>query len=429
MLQRILELSALRSSMAKNASWLLAGQGVNLFLRTVCFILLARLLGVTQYGLFAGAFALVNMAAPYSDLGFGMLFMSDVSGDRSTAKSCLGNALLATVVASTAICMIAVFSGPFLTGVKSRTLFVVLTISNCLFMQITLVASRVFQIYEKMRLTATLQTIVNVVRLAAVIAMLVSLHRATALDWALASMFASGCAAGVAFVWVWEEVGGISFHPLRIVRRIWEGMQFSLSGSAVTIYNDVDKTMLSHYGWVKEDGFYSLAYRIIDLISAPIQALAAASLPRYFHLSRTSLRAMGRLVRKTVRTGFFFATAAIVVLLVFSPVIPKLVGRDFSSVIVVLRWLCLIPIFRSIHMLTGSALTGAGRQGIRTSMQVIVALLNIGLNFWWIPRRGWVGAAESSLICDGLLAVSTASVVFLIMRNSPPPQSHFPLAI
>ena len=49
---------------------------------------------------------------------------------------------------------------------------------------------------------------------------------------------------------------------------------------------------------------------------------------------------------------------------VLAPLIPLLVGRGFAESVSALRWLCLIPVFRSIHGATGSVLTGAGLAAI-----------------------------------------------------------------
>ena len=52
-----------------NASWIFLGQGANFLLQAGYFVLLARVLGVREYGVFAGAFAIVNLVTPYSALG------------------------------------------------------------------------------------------------------------------------------------------------------------------------------------------------------------------------------------------------------------------------------------------------------------------------------------------------------------------------
>jgi O-antigen/teichoic acid export membrane protein len=60
---------------------------------------------------------------------------------------------------------------------------------------------------------------------------------------------------------------------------------------------------------------------------------------------------------------------------------------------------------RSIHLGTGSALTGAGYQRYRTWAQLFAALLNFGLNLKLIPEYSWLGAAWASLLTDGALSI------------------------
>ena len=62
-----------------------------------------------------------------------------------------------------------------------------------------------------------------------------------------------------------------------------------------------------------------------------------------------------------------------------APLIPLLVGRGFAESVSALRWLCLIPVFRSIHGATGSVLTGAGLQRYRSVTQIMAAVGNFGI--------------------------------------------------
>jgi O-antigen/teichoic acid export membrane protein len=90
---------------------------------------------------------------------------------------------------------------------------------------------------------------------------------------------------------------------------------------------------------------------------------------------------------------------------VFAPMIPLLAGRGFTEGVSALRWLCLIPVFRSVHAITGSVLTSIGLQRYRTLTQITVVALNFGLNLWLIPLHGWRGAAWASLATDGTLGI------------------------
>ena len=394
-----------RRQSSQNASWIFLGQGSNVLLQAAYFVLLARLLGVKEYGVFAGVFATVNFMTPYSALGGGMLFMRYVTADRSKAAIYWGNSLVATAAATILIAVGLFFAGPAITKTNDHWIFVVLVVANCFLSQIANLGSLVFQTVEKMRWTAMLSLVSSLARLLILIVMQLTLHHATALEWSIGVLIASGCAAGLSMAWVRAEIGPAAFERGLMLRRVREGLGFSFAGTTQATYNDVDKVMLSHYGLNRENGFYTLAYRVIDAATTPIVALNDAVLPRFFRLGEEGIPKVIRLVLKSAGASLVVGTVIAVGIRLFAPLIPSMVGHDFSGVLIALRWLCWIPLLRGIHRATGSALTGSGRQSLRTACQLIVAVGNLLLNMWWIPEYGWIGAAWSSVASDGLLAV------------------------
>jgi O-antigen/teichoic acid export membrane protein len=402
---------------SRNAGWLFLGQGTNLLLQAGYFILLARLLGVREYGIFAGVFAVVNLITPYSALGAGMLFMRYVTADRGNAATYWGNSLVVTLATSIAIAGVLFFAGPVLTKVHSHWIFVILVLANCLFSQVANLGSLVFQTFEKMRWVATMSVLSNLGRFLILIAMRLTLHHATALQWSFGVLVASGSAAALSAVWVRTEIGPAAFERGLILRRVREGFGFSFAGTTQATYNDVDKVMLSHYGLNRENGFYTLAYRVIDVATTPIVALDAAVLPRFFRMGEAGMAKIIRLAVRSAGASVLLGAGIAVSVLLAAPVIPHLVGRDFSGALVALRWLCWIPLLRGIHRATGSALTGSGRQNVRTVAQLIVAAANLLLNLWWIPVYGWIGAAWSSVASDGLLALLNALILLWVWKR------------
>ncbi len=403
---------------SRNASWVFLGQATNCVLQAAYFVLLARLLGVKQYGIFAGAFAVVNLLTPYSALGAGMLFMRYVIADRTQAATYWGNSLMITTGASIVIAAVLFFAGPALTKTEGRLIFVLLVLANCLFSQVANLGSLVFQTFEKMRWTAMLSSVISLARLLVLLVMRATLHQATALQWSMGVLVASACAAALSMALVRAEVGPATFAAPLVLRRIREGLGFSFAGTTQAAYNDIDKVMLSHYGLNRENGFYTLAYRVIDVATTPIAALDAAVLPRLFRQGDGGTRRIIRLALRSAGVSMVLGAAAALAISLLAPVIPRLVGRDFSGVLSALRWLCWIPMLRGVHRATGSALTGSGRQNLRTVAQVTVAVVNLLLNLWWIPIYGWIGAAWSSLASDGFLAVLNTSLLFWDSRRT-----------
>jgi O-antigen/teichoic acid export membrane protein len=408
--------------LTRNTSWLFSGQAFNFFFQAAFFILLARLLGATQYGIFAGVFALVNTVTPYCGLGSGLLFMRYVHADAANAPVYWGNGLLATAVMALIIAVAFIFIGPLTTGIHDVALTVYLVIAYCLLGRIVTLASFVFQTYEKMKLTAMLTTLANISRLLVLICMRTALHHATAAQWAVGVVTASAITAAIAIYLVHKSVGSPTFNVGLIFRRTWEGLGFSLAASTQAVYNDIDKAILSREGLIREDGFYTLAYRIIDFAATPGDAISASVLPRYFQLqNRGGPRPVVRLALKSILVMAGIGIVVAVILWFSAPIVPRLVGGDFGGVMHALRLLCVIPLLRGVHMVSGNALSATDNQKLRLVSQFSVAAINVGLNFWWIPLFGWVAAAWSSVVSDGLLAVISVSFLLWVGRRGVPP--------
>ena len=402
------------SSLARNAGWMLVGQGMNLLLQAGYFIMLARLLGVKDYGIFVGALAFVSLATPYSALGSGLLFVQYVSSNAENFAAYWGNILLAILGAGSLITALLYLIAPHLLNPASASLILLVALGECTCRQLVICISQVFQAFEQLRMTASITLLTSFLRLLAVGALAWFLHHATAWQWASCSLIVSVLAAIVASAIVTARFGRPRFVPRLLLARLGEGLNFSFAGSTQSAYNDIDKAMLSHCNMNVANGIYTLAYRIINIATIPVTALDAAALPRYFRQSQQGAHAVKnlsfRLAWRAASLGLLMSGC----MFLAAPVIPYIVGRGFSQSVSALRWLCLIPAFRGVHQLTGSAVTGMGYQRYRTMAQLSAAVFNFGINVWLIPRYGWLGAAWASLVTDGALAVTNWSLLQLL---------------
>ena len=84
----------LSGKLARNASWSFFGQMVSIVLQAGYFVVIARLLGSTNYGIYTGAFALVSIVSQYSSLGSGFVFLRRVSADPGSFSKYWGNILI-----------------------------------------------------------------------------------------------------------------------------------------------------------------------------------------------------------------------------------------------------------------------------------------------------------------------------------------------
>jgi O-antigen/teichoic acid export membrane protein len=407
-----------KSLVARNAGWMFVGQGTGVVLQGACFIMLARLLGAAEYGVFIGAFAFTGLVSQYSSLGSGTVLLRYVSEDRKTFPFYWGNILVSTAVMGAILVAALCCLAPYLLNADSAALVFLAGISNCLFATLTEQSGRVFQCFQKMRATATLNLLTNLMRVLAVSGMLWKLHHATAREWAVASTAVSACASGIAVGTVWMSFRGPRFALGVFTKRGLEGFGYSFASSTVSVYNDVDKTMLSHYGMNTANGIYSMAYRVVEMATIPIYSIREAALPRLFQHGRAGIADASvlsyRLLKRALPLSFLVAVATFLA----APLIPRLIGSGFTESVVALRWLCVIPVFRCVHIMIGSVLTGAGFQTYRTIAQVTAAVLNLGINLWAIPRFGWLGAAWASLVTDGALCILTWAILHMLLLRA-----------
>jgi O-antigen/teichoic acid export membrane protein len=330
-----------------------------------------------------------------------------VSPDHTKFREYWGNILMSCLTLGTGLVVLLRFTAPlFLRDIDVRVI-VLLAIGDCICGQLTTATSQVFQAFERMRYTAILNTAVSISRMGLAMAMLLALHHAKALQWAQASLAISAVTAicGVGIVTL--QLGLPIFRPRLFAQRLWEGFIFAVSGSTTSVYNDVDKAMLAHYGMNAANGIYTMAYRVIDVAAMPIRSIHAAAFPRFFRHGAEpgGLIATEHFAKRLLRRTSVLGLVVAVCLFLGAPVIPMLVGKGFTPSVWALRWLCLIPFFRSFHLSAGDALAGAGRQATRLAFQMVAALGNLGMNLYLIPRFSWRGAALASLITDGGLGV------------------------
>jgi O-antigen/teichoic acid export membrane protein len=380
-------------------------------MQAVYFVLLARMLGPLQYGIYAGSLALVTIVSQYSTFGSGFLVLRHVSPDHRKFAQYWGNVLLSTaVIGGILIIAIRAFGGA-IAGKQAAPLLIFLAVADCWCGQLATCCGQIFQTFEDLRYTALLLSLTNILRVSLVCCLYVFLHHITARNWAIAQMGVSVCAAVFAVGVVLRLYGLPRLQAGLFRAHMVEAASFAVSGSTTSVYNDIDKTMLSHYGMNAANGVYSMAYRIVDMAAIPVRAIHSAAFPRFFRKGVEGLVATRDVAKHLLKRTLVFGFTVAVGMFIFAPIVPLLVGRGYAESSVALRWLCLIPLFRCFHLSAGDALTGAGFQNYRLGAQFLVAATNLGLNIWLIPLYGWHGAAWTSLFADGLLAIANWTIV------------------
>jgi O-antigen/teichoic acid export membrane protein len=406
--------------LAKNTIWMSLGLAGRLIFQIVYFLIVARTLQPTAYGSFAGALALVTVFSPFVSWGSGNILIEHVSRQSDEFHDYWGMALSVSVLSALLLMLLCTGAGAVILS-SETAIHLVLPMSLGMFFGdgFATLASQAFQAFHKLSRTSAMNFFLGFFRLFTAILLLVLPIAKTAENWTALYMWSGLLTALIGLIWVWRELGWGPFN-LRFMKGKWkEGFYFAIGSSAQGVYNDIDKTLLLRMSTSAVAGVYTAAYRIMDASFIPVRGLLATTYPHFFKKGEKGVAETTRFALRLLPWAAGWGVIALLGIIVCSPLVPKILGIEYEQSANILLWISLIPLFRSFHYMAADSLTGAGYQGYRSAFQIGVAIVNFGLNLWLIPLYSWLGAAWSSLISDGMLAICLWSLsYFLVKRHS-----------
>lgn len=406
------------SVLARNTVWTAYGRAIRVGVQALYFILIARALGAGGYGAFVSVVALVGVATPFSGLGSGNLLIKHVARAPLSFRSHWGKALATTVITGTILLVVVTFVARLLLPTAiSLQLVLAVGAADLIFGRLLDISGQAYQGVHRLDRTAQTQLLLGPLRLLAAAGLVATTTNPSALEWGALYLLSSTLGGGAAVAFVSRELGKPKFDLRHLGSELREGTLFSVSLSAQTVYNDIDKMMLARLATLDAVGLYAAAYRVVDVAFVPVGSLVAASYARFFQHGVEGIRATARFARRLSSVGAVYGILAAVGLYFLAPLLPAILGAEYRQASDGVRWLAVLPLLKGIHYFGADALTGAGYQGVRTAIQLGIALLNVLLNLWLIPIYSWQGAAAASIVSDGLLAIGVWAAVWQLGRR------------
>ncbi len=415
-----------RLSVVRGAASIFVAQFLRIFVQLFYFVLLTRTLGVNEYGLFVGTMAFVKLFYPFSSWGWPQILVKNVSRDRRVLPVYWGNALLVSAVFGGFLTVLLTFlASSLFSGLGSTRIVFLIAIAELIFARFYDVSLKVFAALDQFKLNAVNQFLLSVGNFLAVasFAFLLDIH--SALVWSALYLCSRILTAAISFGLIVRSVSCWPKLQLNLIpASLKEGLYFSIGLSSSTVYNDADKTMLSQLSTLQATGIYGASYRAIDVAMTPIMSVLAAVSSRFFRKGEQGIAASLAFTKRLLPFVTAYGLGASLMLCFFAGFVANIFGDDYAESAEALRWLSFIVIFRVWQYFAADALTGAEYQGVRSLLQIAIALFNVGLNFWLIPRYSWRGAAWSSLISDALLALSLWLVIRWVYHKQLKAQAH-----
>lgn len=194
----------------------------------------------------------------------------------------------------------------------------------------------------------------------------------------------------------------ISFKELIIY-----GFPLILTMALTLIFQSADKIAIKYYSTFKELGIYTASFKIISILNIIQVIITSYWIPiAYKHYEKHGKDEFFFIrVNKIILVLMFFISG---VLLLFLPILIKLLGKEYRSAIQVLPYLTLMPIFYTISETTVLGINFSKKTYYHIFISIIVSIINILGNFILVPKLGGKGAAIST---------GCAYIVFFILRT------------
>ncbi|MER7442386.1 lipopolysaccharide biosynthesis protein [Micromonospora avicenniae] len=386
----------------------------------VLFVLLAREMSIDTYGLFVGVTALVAVVSPFASAGApSLIFQNHADAPGEWARH-LARGLLLSLIFGTAATALVGVAAVVIWGAEVSLLDVFgLAVADLVAWRLIEAVAASVQARGRIFLASVVPALLHLGRLAVAVALALAPEPITIREWALTSTVAS---AIICLLLVWYGLRGAGRIPLDLrgsLAQSRSGMLFAVGLSAQTVYNDIDKVMLSRLSTTENAAIYAAAYRVIDFAYTPIRSMAAVAYPRFFETGRDGPRAALRYARTLMPRYLLISVPTAVLLVAFAWAMPLVFGPEYDAATPALQGLSALVVLKTIHYLAADTLSGSRLQARRTVCQIIVGVVNAALNVWLIPRYGWQGAIVSSLVCDALLAVLLWGCVIAALRRDP----------
>lgn len=211
------------------------------------------------------------------------------------------------------------------------------------------------------------------------------------------------------------------FHGFRVARAwLRRGAGFASVGTASAATDNVDKLMVGFLGGVSAAGNYGVAARFAAYAVIPVRALALVAYPRYFQLAEErDLLALRALMHRTIRRGLWLgcvsAGLAATALVIASATILK---QYEGSVLIGCILALLIPL-RAVQYAAGDVSYAIGKSHWRLFMTIVGALATAGsVSFGFLIAESLgaaLGAVLAGLLVSGMLL---GYVEFWISKNA-----------
>lgn len=366
-------------------------------------IFITKFIGATGYGIWTQFQVTFSLVSPLLCLNFGSSIPRFLVGNKE--KEYLGKVFYSAIVS---ILILTILVGSFfylfkeslanfLFGKKELGIIIILLVIFLIFKNLSnqgehfLMAQRHAKEWTLISLVIFVVT-TGLVALTAVVAKNIVTTIAVL-------VIIEGIVLGVFLGFIWKK-GIVPAKPdfSSIVPLLKFGIPLMIANAGYWIIQSSDRYLIKYFLDISQVGLYSVGYSLAFILIFFWAILRSVLLPDLSALfDEGKIREFEIRFSRVFKYGVAFSVPGAIGLSVLAkPLIKIFSSPEFLPAANVLIIISIGVFFYGVFLLFTTLLSVLKKLRLLNSIWIFMAILNIGLNFWWIPKFGIIGAAYST---------------------------------
>lgn len=387
-----------------------------LAIQLVAFVVTARGLGVSAFGVYTSILAVSVIANDMVGLGSNEVLMRETARDRSVFPRYFGHLLAMTFASLVPICLTAfvvaaaLMQVPMAQGWLAMALLAeILTSRSMNHLESAMVAHGDAVRAGWLRLEAA------AFRLAAALLYFGLLGQSDLTGWVLVVTLLAAAVMAYAYRLCVRRYGppvhGLLRHEVRA------GILLGLPQLAFSLLSNVDRAALARFVPAAEVGAYGTATRAMQIGLFPLQVGTRVTYPHFFSPQHSGARRGLHFALKVSVAMVLLGLVSMALVVAVSHAIPLIFGRDFSAAQPLLLMLAFSLPITGLVTPPADVLTSLNRQDLRAGCYLAVALAFVGGALLGARLHGAMGVAIAYVCAIGLLAAALWACVLVLARR------------
>lgn len=385
----------------------------------VSFAVLARHLGVEQFGVLVTITAATNVGMQLCGLGATETVVRRVAADPTIYREAIGHHLILIGASGSVLVLILAAALPrFITvssdGFTNFTALLAFVVSNVVLARWIFVTEQVFISRFEFGAANLANIGFALARAFTVVLACYGFGLSQLSDWAL---WHGGCHLLVAAVCtaILSRFGWPRWTILPNETQL--GIFFCTPYFFKAIRQNIDLLVLSFVATPDIIGSFSVARRILDTSTLTVSGLHRLTYPKLAVVNASGFASTLALARKLLIVVFAIAGSTSISIFMLAPILPRLFGSGFSETITYTRALCWIGVLLGAQEMAAEALGASGQHGLRATIYNVGSIVGSFLVAAMTYKFLLGGAIVAFYVIECLIAIAFWIIIIAMSKR------------